>query len=283
MQICYTKDELRVALADLRRSGDIGLVPTMGHLHAGHMALVSKARSDTTHVVASIFVNPIQFGSQEDLVNYPRTLEHDLDMLRAAGVALVFVPNTQTMFHEEAQTIIETTALSTMLMGSLRPGHFKGVATIVMKLFNLFQPDRAYFGEKDYQQLAVIRTMVRDLDVPVDIVSVATVREPDGLAMSSRNSRLPKPSRAAAAILFHACKMGETMAHEGATADEISRQIFEVISENPLADVQSVDVCHADTLEKYEGIITAPAVILLAVRFDPVLLIDQYVIKQKQD
>lgn len=280
MQICHTKDELRSALAELRRSGDIGLVPTMGHLHAGHMALISKAASQNVHVVASIFVNPIQFGSQDDLAHYPRTLERDLDMLRAAGVAIVFVPTSETMFHANAQTHVETTTLANILMGSLRPGHFKGVATIVMKLFNLFQPNRAYFGEKDYQQLAVIRTMVRDLDMAVEIMSVETVRDADGLAMSSRNSRLSGAGRKAAPILFQSCKLAERLAHQGATAADISNQVYQTLLQEPLADVQSVDVRTADTLEEYTGPIIVPAVILLAVRFDPVLLIDQYVIRQ---
>lgn len=278
MHICHTKDELRTTLADLRKTGSIGLVPTMGHLHEGHMALVSQAMLATTYVVASIFVNPTQFGSDDDLQNYPRTLEDDLDKLRKAGVSVVFVPSPDIMFEEGAETFVETTYLANTLMGALRPGHFKGVATVVTKLFNLFQPNKAYFGEKDYQQLAVIRKMVRDLDISVDIVSVPTVREGDGLAMSSRNSRLSDEARCAAPIIYKSCKLGEQMARQGATAQEIASAIKDMVSAEPLATLQSVDICDAETLSPYQGQITKPAVILIAVDFDPVLLIDQYVI-----
>ncbi len=182
MKICHTKQELRATLTELRRTGSIGLVPTMGYLHDGHMSLVQHALQENAHTVASIFVNPTQFGN--DLTSYPRALEDDLTLLRDAGVAAVFTPTPDIMYHDEAQTIVETTDLANKLMGALRPGHFRGVATIVTKLFNLFQPDRAYFGEKDFQQLAVIRIMVRDLDIPVIVRGVPTVRHDDGLAMS---------------------------------------------------------------------------------------------------
>ena len=195
MKICHTKQELRATLTELRRTGSIGLVPTMGYLHDGHMSLVQHALQENDHTVASIFVNPTQFGNADDLTNYPRALEDDLTLLRDAGVAAVFTPTPDIMYHDAAQTIVETTDLANKLMGALRPGHFRGVATVVTKLFNLFQPDRAYFGEKDFQQLAVIRTMVRDLDIPVIVRGVPTVRHDDGLAMSSRNARL-SPMRA---------------------------------------------------------------------------------------
>jgi len=190
MKICHTKQELRATLTELRRSGSIGLVPTMGYLHDGHMSLVQHASQENDHTVASIFVNPTQFGNADDLTNYTRALEDDLTQLRDAGVAAVFTPTPDMMYHDEAQTIVETTGLANKLMGALRPGHFRGVATVVTKLFNLFQPDRAYFGEKDFQQLTIIRTMVRDLDIPVTVRGVPTVRHEDGLAMSSRNARL---------------------------------------------------------------------------------------------
>ena len=278
MKICHTKQELRATLTELRRTGSIGLVPTMGYLHDGHMSLVQHALQENAHTVASIFVNPTQFGNADDLTRYPRALEDDLTLLRDAGVAAVFTPTPDIMYHDEAQTIVETTDLANKLMGALRPGHFRGVATIVTKLFNLFQPDRAYFGEKDFQQLAVIRIMVRDLDIPVIVRGVPTVRHDDGLAMLSRNARLSPEARAAAPILHQACLTAQDRMADRPSAEDLSQFIHDRIASEPLADVQSVDIRDAETLEPINGPITQPAVILLAVTFDPVLLIDQFVI-----
>jgi len=278
MKICHTKQDLRATLTELRRSGSIGLVPTMGYLHDGHMSLVQHALQENDHTVASIFVNPTQFGNADDLTNYPRALEDDLTQLRDAGVAAVFTPTPDIMYHDEAQTIVETTGLANKLMGALRPGHFRGVATVVTKLFNLFQPDRAYFGEKDFQQLAIIRTMVRDLDIPVTVRGVQTVRHEDGLAMSSRNARLSLDARAAAPILHQACLAAQYRLADLPSAEELSQLIHDMIASEPLADVQSVNIRDAETLEPINGPITQPAVILLAVTFDPVLLNDQFVI-----
>jgi pantoate--beta-alanine ligase len=250
----------------------------MGYLHDGHMSLVQHALQENAHTVASIFVNPTQFGNADDLTSYPRALEDDLTLLRDAGVAAVFTPTPDIMYHDEAQTIVETTDLANKLMGALRPGHFRGVATIVTKLFNLFQPDRAYFGEKDFQQLAVIRIMVRDLDIPVIVRGVPTVRHDDGLAMSSRNARLSPEARAAAPILHQACLTAQDRMADRPSAEDLSQFIHDRIASEPLADVQSVDIRDAETLEPINGPITQPAVILLAVTFDPVLLIDQFVI-----
>ncbi len=278
MDICDTKDALRIAMAQLRRTGSIGLVPTMGYLHDGHMELVRRAKAENDHVVASIFVNPTQFGSAEDLEKYPRDMDRDLAMLRDLGVAAVFTPTPDVMYHPDAETIVETTELAHKLMGALRPGHFRGVATVVTKLFNLFQPDRAYFGEKDYQQLAVIRTMVRDLDIPVDIRGIPTVREPDGLAMSSRNARLSPQSRAAAPILAQSFDLARRLIYQGLDASSVKNAVWEMIASEPLAHVETVDIQDAVTLENCSGPIENDIVILLAVTFDPVLLIDQCVI-----
>ncbi len=278
MDICDTKDALRLAMAQLRRTGSIGLVPTMGYLHDGHMELVRRAKAENDHVVASIFVNPTQFGSAEDLEKYPRDMDRDLAMLRDLGVAAVFTPTPDVMYHPDAETIVETTDLAHKLMGALRPGHFRGVATVVTKLFNLFQPDRAYFGEKDYQQLAVIRTMVRDLDIPVDIRGIPTVREPDGLAMSSRNARLSPKSRAAAPILAQSFDIARRLIYQGLDASSVKNAVWEMIASEPLAHVETVDIQDAVTLENCSGPIENDIVILLAVTFDPVLLIDQCVI-----
>ena len=281
MEICHTKQDLRATLAGLRRSGNIGLVPTMGYLHDGHMSLVQHALRENDHTVASIFVNPTQFGNADDLSNYPRALENDLTLLRDAGVAAVFTPTPEIMYHNDAQTIVETTELANTLMGALRPGHFRGVATVVTKLFNLFQPDRAYFGEKDFQQLAVIRAMVRDLDIPVSVRGIPTVRHQDGLAMSSRNARLSPDARAAAPILHQACLAAQDRMADRPSAQNLSQFIHNMIASEPMADIQSVDIRDAVTLEPIDGKITQSAVILLAVAFDPVLLIDQFMISTK--
>lgn len=279
MHVCDTKSKLRTVLSNLRQGGkSIGLVPTMGFLHEGHLTLVRRARAENDYVVASIFVNPTQFGNLEDLEKYPRDMERDLDLLRQEGVVAVFTPTPDTMYHPDAQTIVETTDLANVLMGELRPEHFRGVATVVTKLFNIFQPTRAYFGEKDYQQLMVIRTMARDLDIPVDICGVPTVREPDGLAMSSRNVRLTPEARKAAPIIAQALDAAQDWVSKGIGAQVLKQNIWDMIASEHLADVQSIDIQDAWTLVPVTGHIEKDIVILVAVQFEPVLLIDQRVI-----
>jgi len=279
MQVITTKSALREAVRGWRAAGEsVALVPTMGYLHAGHMALVARAKAEGGRVVTSIFVNPTQFGPNEDLSTYPRDPDRDLAMLRAAGVDAVFMPEVAEVYDPAAQTIVETTDLSRILIGKLRPGHFRGVATVVTKLFNIVQPDVACFGEKDFQQLAVIRTMVRDLDIPVRIIGVPTQREADGLAMSSRNVRLTPEARAAAVVLSRALFAAEEMAKTGITASRLRAWVAATLGAEPRADVQSVDIRDATTLASLSGSLTGPAVILLAVRFGKVLLIDQRVV-----
>lgn len=279
MQVFETKATVREAVRNWRNAGEtVALVPTMGYLHAGHMTLVERAKSEGQRVVTSIFVNPTQFGPTEDLSTYPRDPDRDLAMLREAGVDGVFMPSVDEVYASGAQTIVETTELSKMLIGKLRPGHFRGVATVVTKLFNIVQPDVACFGEKDYQQLCVIRQMVRDLDVPVRIVGVPTVREADGLAMSSRNIRLTAEDRAAAVVLSQSLFQAEEMAKTGITASRLRAWVAANIQANPRADLQSADIRDAETLASVSGPLTRPAVILLAVRFGKVLLIDQRVV-----
>lgn len=206
MQTLHTIAELRSALSEHRRSGKkIALVPTMGNLHRGHIKLVEVARSEADIVVASIFVNPLQFGPNEDLDSYPRTLQDDQNRLQAAGCDYLFAPNNSEIYPEgrDQQTLVEVPMLSDLYCGTTRPGHFCGVTTVVCKLFNICQPDLAIFGEKDYQQLRIIRKMVSDLCIPVEIQSVATVRAEDGLALSSRNGYLNDEERAAAPALQH--------------------------------------------------------------------------------
>lgn len=279
MQVVTTKAEMRALTRAWRQNGNsVALVPTMGYLHAGHMALVERARAEGGRTVASIFVNPTQFGPNEDLATYPRDTERDLAMLRAAGVDAVFLPGVTEIYEPGAQTIVETTELARVLIGKLRPGHFRGVATVVTKLFNIVQPDTACFGEKDYQQLTVIRRMVRDLDMPVRIIGVPTVREADGLAMSSRNVRLTPEDRAAAPVIARALTQAEAMAKTGITASRLRAWVAAHIGAEPRADVQSVDIRDAATLEPVSGPLAGPAVILVAARFGQVLLIDQRVV-----
>ncbi len=202
MQVIHTVAEFRAWRSQAR--GPVGLVPTMGALHAGHGRLIEEARAGSGSVAVSIFVNPIQFNQSEDFERYPRPVEADLDFCAACGVAVVFAPAVEEMYPEPLATFVEVGRVSEAMEGFFRPGHFRGVATVVMKLFQIVQPERAWFGEKDAQQLAVIRRMVRDLNVPVEVVGVPTVREADGLALSSRNQHLSAEERGIAPLVYKA-------------------------------------------------------------------------------
>ena len=278
MQVCRTKSDIRAAVAGYREAGEsVGLVPTMGFLHEGHLTLVRAAKSACARVVVTIFVNPTQFGDAADLEAYPRDEARDFALLEAAGVDAVFCPSVAEMYHAGAQTTVVTEDLAGMLMGALRPGHYAGVCTVVSKLFNIVGADRAFFGEKDYQQLLVIKTMVRDLDIPIEITGVPTVREADGLAMSSRNVRLSPADRAAAVILNKALAYGDYEVSDGRTGAQLEASLRAFLAREPRAVVESVDVRDAATLAEVTGAIEAPVVILLAARFGDVLLIDQRV------
>ena len=282
MQICPSKIRIGQEIARLRAAGKtIGLVPTMGFLHAGHLQLMRRAAQNADAVVATIFVNPTQFGANEDLSRYPRDLDRDLALLRDEGVAAVFTPSPEEMYLPGADTIVDVPSLSGILQGALRPGHFQGVATVVSKLFNITQPDVAVFGEKDYQQLALIRKMVRDLDVPVRIIGHPTAREDDGLAMSSRNVRLSPAQRAAAKILNAALTQAEY--HPQPSAEAYVAQITQHLAGEALCDIKSVEIRDSEDLTALSGPLHRPAVILLAVAFGDVLLIDQRVIDPRKD
>ncbi|MEP4032213.1 pantoate--beta-alanine ligase [Roseibium polysiphoniae] len=279
MKICTTKKAIREEVREAGRKGlSVALVPTMGFLHEGHLSLVREAASQADRVVVSIFVNPTQFGPNEDLSSYPRDAERDLKLLQDEGVAAVFMPDVDEMYGVSGDTFVEVPGLSGILQGALRPGHFRGVATVVTKLFNIVGPDVAVFGEKDYQQLALIRQMVRDLDMPLKIVGHPTVREADGLAMSSRNVRLELEQRAEALALNRSLLAADDVARAGGTIADMDEAVRTVLSEASLGKVESVDIRDAETLEELEGVLTQPAVVLLAVRFGKVLLIDQKVI-----
>jgi pantoate--beta-alanine ligase len=222
----HTIAEMRSAVAGARRAGRaVGLVPTMGALHEGHAELIRRARAGAGFLVVSVFVNPIQFDRRDDYERYPQTLAEDLDTCRALGVDAVFAPSAEEMYPQPQLAFVEVAALPDRLCGAFRPGHFRGVATVVAKLFHIVQPDKAWFGEKDAQQLAVIRRMAADLDMPVEIVGVPTVRETDGLAMSSRNRRLSPEERAAAPALYRALREAEAAIRRGCAGADAARSV----------------------------------------------------------
>ncbi|MCD2471795.1 pantoate--beta-alanine ligase [Jiella sp. MQZ9-1] len=276
MERYETIADLRASLAPARRAEhSIGVVPTMGYLHAGHLELVRRARAETDVVVVTIFVNPTQFGENDDFANYPRNMERDLALLRQAGVDAVFTPSVAEMYPAPLQTAIALKPLGDMLIGTVRPGHFTGVATVVAKLFNITQPTRAYFGEKDFQQLAVIRRMVADLDIPVEIVGVPTVREADGLAMSSRNVRLSPQDRVAARVLSAALREGAAMIAAGERDPQrVLAVLEEMIAAEPGVLLRSLDIGDAADLAAI-ATIDRPVVLLVTAMVGPVLLIDQ--------
>jgi pantoate--beta-alanine ligase len=250
----------------------------MGGLHAGHLSLVARARSENDRVAASIFVNPAQFGENEDLAAYPRTPENDLRLLESLGVDAVWTPSPEDVYPPGFQTFVTVDEVSAPLEGARRPGHFRGVATVVAKLFNVFQPDRAYFGQKDAQQVAVIRRMVADLSFPVDVVVCPTVREADGLALSSRNVYLSPDERRAAPVLQRALLAARAAFDSGERdAGRLRAALTGTLAEEPLARPDYVSVADAGTLLEIERV-TGPALVSLAVRFGGTRLIDNVVL-----
>ncbi|MDN5345183.1 MAG: pantoate--beta-alanine ligase [Clostridia bacterium] len=251
MDLLTTIAATRQYVAGVRHQGkSIGLVPTMGYLHKGHLTLARTAREQNDVVMMSIFVNPTQFGPGEDLDRYPRDLERDQELAAAAGVEAIFTPPVAEMYPRGYSTYVQVEGLTEVLCGASRPGHFRGVATVVSKLFNIVQPDRAYFGLKDYQQAVVIKRMVRDLNFPVDIITVPTVREPDGLALSSRNKYLSPAQRRSALALYRALNLGADLIRRG---ERRAKTVWEAMTREilsyPETRVDYVAVCDADTLE----------------------------------
>ena len=254
MRLLTTVDEMRLACRQARRQAGEGaslaLIPTMGAIHRGHLSLVEAARRDCDVVVASIFVNPLQFGPTEDFDRYPRTFEDDCRQLAAAGVDLLFAPSTQEMYPPGATTFVEVPGLSERLDGASRPGHFRGVATVVNKLFNIISPDLAYFGQKDAAQVAVLQAMVRDLNLPVRIVVCPIVREADGLAMSSRNRYLSPDERTQALALSRVLQLVEEHLRQGETRSSILRAAAEeVLNRMPSLRPDYIAIVNPDTLE----------------------------------
>jgi pantoate--beta-alanine ligase len=272
MQTVQTLAEVRLLRASMR--GKFGLVPTMGALHAGHSSLIERARSECDHVGVSIFVNPSQFGPGEDFGAYPRPLDKDLQLVEKLGVDVVWTPARDTMYPAGFQTWITVEEVGEPLEGKCRPGHFRGVATVVAKLFNAFMPDKAYFGQKDAQQLAVLRRMTQDLDFPVEIVACPTVREPDGLAMSSRNAYLNFAERQAAAVLYRALTEAKRKYEAGERdAEALRATMRSVVRSEPLAYEQYVSAADPETfceLQRIDGSV----LLSLAVRIGKARLID---------
>ncbi len=273
MDVVETIDALRAARAKL--NGTIGLVPTMGALHDGHIALVRQAKAENDAVIVSIFVNPTQFNPNEDLSKYPRDIPHDLELLRQAGVDLVFTPTPELIYPEGFQTWVDVQNVSQGLEGERRPGHFRGVATVVAKLFNLTRPQRAYFGQKDAQQAVVIKRMTRDLNFPILIRICPTVREADGLAMSSRNVYLTPEQRKAAPVIRRSL-LAASSAYENSerTANKFRVVILDVLATEPLAEADYVSIAEATTLLEVEKRADNPMLVALVVKFGSTHLLD---------
>ena len=265
--------QLRQQLAE-----PVGFVPTMGYLHEGHLALVRQARKENPSVVVSIFVNPTQFGPQEDIKLYPRDPQRDLALLEKERADIVFMPSADEMYPPQFSSWVEVGRVTERLEGASRPGHFRGVTTVVAKLFNIIQPTRAYFGQKDAQQAVVIRKMVADLNMNLEIVTVPTVREPDGLAMSSRNTYLNPEERRAALVLYQALCLAEKLWSQGETdAQRLRQKILALIQKEPLATIDYVSVADAETLDELD-IVKPPALVSMAVRIGKTRLIDNIVL-----
>jgi pantoate--beta-alanine ligase len=277
MRIARTIAEMKALR--MKSLGLVGFVPTMGYLHDGHLALVKQARDDNSVVIASIFVNPTQFGPTEDFKTYPRNTERDLAMLRKERTDIVFMPSAEEMYPEGFSSWVEVEKITDRLEGSCRPGHFKGVTTIVAKLFNIVEPTKAYFGQKDAQQALVIKKMVADLNMNLEVIVAPTVRESDGLAMSSRNVNLNPQERQAATVLFKALTLARNLWGKGErNAETIRQEMTSLISKEPLAKIEYVSIADAETLEELTEI-DKPALASLAVRIGKTRLIDNMLLE----
>ncbi len=277
MEVCTTVEEFRAKRKPL--AGSLGLVPTMGYLHEGHLSLARRARAENDYVAASIFVNPTQFGPREDLARYPRDLPRDLDLLQREGVDLVFAPSADVMYPPGYHTYVVVEEITERLEGLARPGHFRGVATVVAKLLNIVQPTRAYFGQKDAQQVVVIQQMVRDLDFDLEVVVCSTVREADGLAMSSRNVYLNPDERQAATVLYRALQRARQLYAAGERdAGNLRRAMLDLIASEPLARPDYVSVADPRTLVELDRV-EGRALASLAVRIGTTRLIDNMLLQ----
>jgi pantoate--beta-alanine ligase len=272
MKVVIEIDEYRKLRKKMR--APVGFVPTMGYLHRGHLELVRQAREENNTVVVSIFVNPTQFGPNEDFAAYPRDPESDLAMLEKEGTDFVFMPSAEEMYPQDFSSWVEVEKVTDRLEGAFRPGHFRGVATVVCKLFNIVQPQRAYFGQKDAQQLIVIKKMASDLNMNLEVIAVPTVREPDGLAMSSRNIYLNPEERKAALVLWKALSLAQELWSEGErNAERLRQEMTALIQKEPRARIDYVSVADPNTLEELSQI-NRTALVSMAVRIGKTRLID---------
>lgn len=278
MQIEKTVAGVKAQVRAWKKEGlSVGLVPTMGYLHEGHKSLIERAVKENDKVVVSVFVNPTQFGPTEDLEGYPRDLNADRILCEEAGAALIFAPEASEMYAENFTTYVNTSGVTAELCGKSRPIHFRGVCTVVNKLFNIATPDRAYFGEKDAQQLAVIRRMVRDLNMNVEIVGCPIIRETDGLAKSSRNIYLSPEERQAALVLSRAIKAGKAMVQSGEKdGEKVLDEMKRIISEEPLARIDYVEMVKWDTIEVHHRV-DGPILVAIAVFIGKTRLIDNFI------
>lgn len=278
MKIAYTVEDVKSQVRQWKKEGlTVGLVPTMGYLHEGHESLIKRAVAENDRVVVSVFLNPTQFAPNEDLASYPRDFEADTKLCEGAGAALVFHPEPSEMYAEDACTFVDMTAVTKELCGKSRPIHFRGVCTVVNKLMNISMADRAYFGQKDAQQLAVIRRMVRDLNMNVEVVGCPIIREPDGLAKSSRNTYLSEEERKAGLVLSQAVKLGQKLVAEGEkSAAAVTGAMSELISAEPLAKIDYVSMVSWDSIEPVETI-EGPVLVAMAVYIGKTRLIDNFI------
>lgn len=279
MRVIQSLTEMQDAAASWRRDGKlIGLVPTMGYFHEGHLSLMRRARTECERVAVSVFVNPVQFGPKEDLATYPRDFDRDCRLARDEDADALFVPSAGDMYPAGYATYVEVEGMSHILCGASRPGHFRGVATVVLKLFHIAMPDRAYFGMKDYQQTVVIQRMAADLNANVRIVRCETVRESDGLAMSSRNVRLSPEERRAAPVLYRALCRGRKLIGEGVTgSSELRDCMLRVLATEPSVELDYLELSDASTLEP-ASTIAGPTVIAVAARVGRIRLIDNVLV-----
>lgn len=277
MRVAKTINEVREVVKEWKAQGlSVGFVPTMGYLHEGHESLVKKASKENDRVVVSIFVNPIQFGPKEDLSTYPRDLESDSELCERAGANLIFHPKNEEMYHNDFSTFVDMNGLTAELCGKSRPTHFRGVCTVVSKLFNIVAPHKAYFGEKDAQQLAVIKRMVRDLNIDIEVIGCPIVREEDGLAKSSRNTYLSKDERAAAIVLNKALSTAKKIITEGErNSKEVIDTIEKIVNDEPLARIDYVEVVDSLSMEKVESL-ERSVLIAIAVFIGKTRLIDNF-------
>ena len=278
MKVLNTNKQMSQACGEAAKP--VGLVPTMGSLHGGHLSLVDQARADNGTVAVSIFVNPTQFGDQNDLSQYPRNLESDLDMLRQHGVDLVYTPSVQEVYPDGFDTWVNVGPIADKLEGLHRPGHFRGVATVVSKLFNVMRPDRAYFGQKDCQQALVIQKLVKDLDMTVEVVVMPTIREPDGLAMSSRNSQLSLDDRKSASVVYRALYHAyEHWAEGERNADNLKGAAKRILLTEPnVRSIDYVSVASMSTLDEVD-LVADRAILSTAVEMGSVRLIDNVILE----